>query len=198
MSLVSYFHSFKFTFKISSSSSTKILALPCQTNRFLTIFNSYGKNIRSLPLNPSFVSFRFVAKMTPRFHELCVVITGRNEVVAKVMFLQASVILLTGGGRAWLLGGACMVGHRGGMRGWSWGGMRGWSRGGRAWLVMGGHAWLVTGGHAWLLMGGGMRGCAQGGCVFFFLNEVRSMSGRYASYWNAFLLLLPVASLLLQ
>ena len=169
--------------------------------------------------------------------------TGRNEVVAKVMFLQASVILLTGGGacvvarggRAWLVtGGACVVGHRGGMRGWSRGGVRGWSQGGHAWLVtggmcgwsrgacmvghrgacmvghrggmhgwswggcvvghgghawlvMGGHAWLVTGGHAWLVMGGCVVG--HGGGVFFCLNEVRSMSGRYASYWNAFLLI---------
>ena len=30
-------------------------------------------------------------------HKLCEVITGRNEVLAKVMFLQVSVILLTGG-----------------------------------------------------------------------------------------------------
>ena len=30
---------------------------------------------------------------------ISIVITGRNEVVAKVMFLLVSVILLTGGGR---------------------------------------------------------------------------------------------------
>ena len=33
------------------------------------------------------------------FQHLSRIITGRNEVVAKVMFLQVSVILLTGGGR---------------------------------------------------------------------------------------------------
>ena len=142
---------------------------------------------------------------------------------AKVMFLQVSVILLTGGrawlltgGRAWLLtggvcvvahggacvvahrsGGACVVAHRGGMRGCSrgggmhgcsWGGVHGCSRGG-------GRAWLLTGGACVVAHRGGMRGCSQGGCAwllggcacFFFLNEVGSMSGRYASYWNAFL-----------
>ena len=44
-------------------------------------------------------------------------------------------------------------------------------------------------GHAWLL--GGMHGCgghAQlwGACIGY--DEIRSISGRYASYWNAFLL----------
>ena len=63
----------------------------------------------------------------------------------KVIFSQASVILLTGG-RAWLLLGGCV------------------------WLLPGGHAWLL-GGHAWLLPGGacvvapggGMHGCSWGG-----------------------------------
>ena len=38
---------------------------------------------------------------------------------------------------------------------------------------------------------GGMHGFIWGACVvfsvFFGYNEIRSMSGRYASYWNAFL-----------
>ena len=39
--------------------------------------------------------------------ESCILfITGRNEVLAKVMFLQASVILSTGGQCALILGGA--------------------------------------------------------------------------------------------
>ena len=63
------------------------------------------------------------------------------------------------GGHAWAPGGACMV-----------------ALGGCAWLL-GGHAWLLPGGHAWLLRGG----------VHGFFDEIRSMSGRYASYWNAFL-----------
>ena len=69
-------------------------------------------------------------------------------------------------GHAWLLGGGCMV-------------------------VLVGHAWLLWGEHAWLLRGVCMvaRGgvVAPGGvCVGY--DEIRSMSGRYASYWNAFLI----------
>ena len=107
------------------------------------------------------------------------IFTARNEVA----------------GGAWLQGRACVV------------------AGGHAWLV-GGHAWLV-GGHAWL-QGGGMCGCqgacvVAGGCVVcrggmcgcggmwlqgvcmvaggacVGYNEIWSMSGWYASYWNAFL-----------
>ena len=76
-------------------------------------------------------------------------------------------------------------------------------QGGRAWLLQGGPAWLLRGGCvcAWLLPGG-MRGCSQGGMhgcswggmhgcsgggVRGFFDEIRSMSGRYVSYWNAFL-----------
>ena len=118
---------------------------------------------------------------------------------AKVMFLQVSNVcrgamrgcsqggcawLLQGGhawlllgGHAWLLWEVCMVALGqgihwllpGGMRGCSGGGMHGYSQGGRH-----GCSW----GHAWLLRGGM--------CGFF--DEIRSMSGRYASYWNAFLL----------
>ena len=36
--------------------------------------------------------------------------------------------------------------------------------------------------------GGGMRGCSAGGEGGVGYDEIRSMSGRYASYWNAFLL----------
>ena len=43
-------------------------------------------------------------------------------------------------------------------------------------VVVGVHVWLLGGrGHAWL----------AGGCIGY--DEIRSMSGRYASYWNAFL-----------
>ena len=110
---------------------------------------------------------------------------------AKVMFLQVSVILSTGG-RAWLPRGGGMRGYSGGMRGCSGGacmvapgggGVRGCS-GGRAWLLRGAcmvalgvHAWLLWGGHAWLFRGacmvapgghawllpGGMRGCSRDG-----------------------------------
>ena len=108
---------------------------------------------------------------------------------------------MVAGGRAWLWGGmcgcrgVCMVvgghawlgGHvwlRGGTCGY-WGvcvvvgGMRG-CRGG-ACMVAGG-ACVVAGGHAWLPWG--MRVCW--GCIGY--DKIRSMSGRYASYWNTFLL----------
>ena len=85
------------------------------------------------------------------------------------------------GGHAWLPRGACMVAPRG--HAWLlWGGSmvaRGGMHG-----CSGGHAWLLQGG-VWLLPGGGMHGCSGGVCGFF--DEIRSMSGRYASYWNAFL-----------
>ena len=74
---------------------------------------------------------------------------------------------------------------------------------------LGGHAWLPTrGAYVVFLRGmhgffwGGMHGFCQGACVVFSrgvcmvfsrggacvgYDEIRSMSGRYASYWNAFL-----------
>ena len=71
------------------------------------------------------------------------------------------------GGCAWFYsGGVCMV-LFGGMHGFIWG----------ACMVLFGGACVV-------LFRGGMRGFFS----FFGYNEIRSMSGRYASYWNAFLL----------
>ena len=66
-------------------------------------------------------------------------------------------------------GGACLV-ALGGI-----GCMHGCSGGGHAWLLL---AWLPR------------RGCSGGACVRGIRRdtEIRSMSGRYASYWNAFLL----------
>ena len=64
-------------------------------------------------------------------------------------------------GCAWLLG--CHVWLPGGMRGGWWG------------------VCMIAGGCTCL---GGMHGC-QGVCMEY--DEIRSMSGRYASYWNAFL-----------
>ena len=69
---------------------------------------------------------------------------------------------------------------------------------GHAWLGRG-HAWLggmcgcrgmcmVAGGHVWLwgscMLWGGMH-VVREACVRY--NEIWSMSGRYAFYWNAFL-----------
>ena len=76
-----------------------------------------------------------------------------------------------GAGRAWLLqGGACVVAPRGGMRGFSRG---------AACMVFarGGMHGFSPGGHAWFFLGGA--------CIGY--DEIWSMSGRYASYWNAFL-----------
>ena len=41
---------------------------------------------------------------------------------------------------------------------------------------------VLFGGHAWFYSGG-----MHGFFSFFGYNEIQSMSGRYASYWNAFL-----------
>ena len=77
------------------------------------------------------------------------------------------------GGACVVAWGVCMVAPGGGMHGCS---------GGACVVAPGrGHAWLLWGGgHAWLLLGGGMHGIRRD-------TEIRSMSGQYASYWNAFL-----------
>ena len=53
---------------------------------------------------------------------------------------------------------------------------------------------VAPGGHAWFYSRGGMHGFIRGGVRVFFsffgYNEIRSMSGRYASYLNAFLLVI--------
>ena len=53
----------------------------------------------------------------------------------------------------------------------------------------GGGACVVTPGDVRGCSGGGMCGCSRGGAVRGLRRdtEIRSMSGRYASYWNAFL-----------
>ena len=92
---------------------------------------------------------------------------------AKVMFLQVSVTLSTGGacvvargacvvapgwgghawfylgGHAWFyLGGPAWF-YLGGMRGFIWGGVHGFIQGGMHGFIQGGHAWFYSGGHAW-------------------------------------------------
>ena len=133
---------------------------------------------------------------------------------AKVMFLQVSVCPPEG--RVWLLrGGTCVVAPGGCVHGCSRGGIGGCSWGGHVWLLWGvcmvapgggvhgcsGGACIVAlGGHAWFLWGE-VCGCTGGACIValgghaWFLwggvhgsfDEIRSMSGRYTSYWNAFL-----------
>ena len=101
-------------------------------------------------------------------------------------------VCMVAGGCAWLPG-ACMVaggcgcgggmhGCQGGMRGCRgsmhcWGGMHGCQG---VCMVVGGMCGCW--GHAWLL---GACVVTRGACMGY--DEIRSMSGRYASYWNAFL-----------
>ena len=117
-----------------------------------------------------------------------------NEVCKGYVFTDVCLSTggMRGGGRVWL-GGVCA---------WLWGdGGPAWLPGGTC-MVARGHAWLPGGicgfwGCAWLLgacmVVGGMCGCqgdmcgCGGACVGY--DEIRSMSGRYASYWNAFLFL---------
>ena len=102
------------------------------------------------------------------------------------MFLHMSVILSTGGMRDCSGGGACVV---------SWGACVVAPRGGACMAAQG----------ACVVATGVMHGCSGGACVFapgghaWLLwgdvcgirrdMEIRSMSGWYASYWNAFLLI---------
>ena len=78
------------------------------------------------------------------------------------------------GGMHGCSGGACVVALGGAW--FLWGDMRGFFRGVRGFSL------------------GGMHGVSRGACVVFprgacvGYNEIRSMSGRYASYWNGFLL----------
>ena len=130
------------------------------------------------------------------------------------MFLQVSVIhsVHRGGVRGFIrgacvvsFGGACMVLFRGacmvlfGGRAWFYlGGVHGFIWG-ACMVLFGGHAWFYSGGVCVVsfrggvcgFIWGGMRGFIWGGMhgffSFFGYNGIRSMSGRYASYWNAFL-----------
>ena len=95
-------------------------------------------------------------------------------------------------------GGACMRGFIRGVCGFIRGGMHVVLFGGvwfyvwfYSWFYLGGmHVVLFRGVCAWFYSGG-MHGFIWGGVrgflSFFGYNEIRSMSGRYASYWNAFL-----------
>ena len=136
-----------------------------------------------------------------------------NEVWGKVIFLHQFVILFTGGGVRGCSRGGVHGCSRGAV--WLlWRGHAFFPRGG-AWLFLGGHAWLLrgacmvfSGGHAWFFLAGEAFMVFSGGCMVFSsggacvvfsggvcvvwrgvcigYDEIRSMSGRYASYWNAF------------
>ena len=96
----------------------------------------------------------------------CDLLPPANEVLGKVIFLHLFVILFTGG--------ACVVGRGAYVVAQGMHGCRG-----LAWLW---ETYMVDSGHVWL---GGMRSCGEGACMGY--NEIQSMSGWYASYWNAFL-----------
>ena len=86
-------------------------------------------------------------------------------------------------------GGACMVALGG--HAWFYCWVCGFIRGACV-VLFGGHVWFYSGG-AWFYLGACVvlfRGGMHGFFSFFGYNEIRSMSGRYASYWNAFLLLI--------
>ena len=100
---------------------------------------------------------------------VCVVAWGACVVAGRVCVVGGACMAVggCGWGCAWLLGGMC---------GW---GVHGCRVGAAVCMVAGGHAWLggacvVAGGHVWWW---------GGACVGY--DEIRSMSGRYASYWNA-------------
>ena len=87
--------------------------------------------------------------------------------------------------------GACVVARGGhGCSGGGGGGrMRGCS-GGACMVALG--ACMVARGGAWLLWGACVAAPGGGACVHGFFDDIRSMSRRYASYWNAFLLLICI------
>ena len=113
-------------------------------------------------------------------------------------------------GHAWLLRGACVVALGEGVCVVAPGGCMVAPRGvcgcsrGACMVAPRGHAWLLQGGMhvcswgacmvppvgACVVAPGGMHGCSQGGMRGIRRDtEIRSMSGQYASYWNAFLLM---------
>ena len=93
-----------------------------------------------------------------RFCAVAYIFTAHKQSLRRLCFYRC--LSVHNGGRACVvaLGGACMVFSSGACMVFS-GGMHGFFRG----------AWMVF----------------QGGCVGY--DEIRSRSGRYASYWNAFL-----------
>ena len=97
----------------------------------------------------------------------CMVLLGGWGVCG---FIRGACMVLFSGGHAWFYsaGGACVVLF---------------SRGACV-VLFGGHAWFYSAGGCMVLFS---RGGVRGFFSFSGYNEIRSMSGRYASYWNAFL-----------
>ena len=133
-----------------------------------------------------------------------------NEVCEGYVFTGVYLSTPGGGLCGFILGGLHGF-YFGGMYGFIWGeGVHGFIWG-ACMVLFGGHAWFYSGGVHGLIRGvcvvlfGGMCMVLFGGCAWFYLggvygfsggvcmvffsffgyNEIRSMSGRYASYWNA-------------
>ena len=105
----------------------------------------------------------------------CVVAGGHVWLPGGVHGCQGACVVA--GGHAWLQG-ACMVAR--GVHGCQ--GACVVAR--RVCVVAGRHAWLL--GVCMVARRGGMHGCrGEGACMGY--DEIRSMSGRYTSYWNALL-----------
>ena len=113
----------------------------------------------------------------------CVVAPLGAWLLGEHVWLLWGACMAFSGGCAWLFsGGACMVSSRG-----------------CAWFFQGVLCMVFSGGHgffwgAWMVFpGGGMHGFFRGVCVVFSggacvrYDKIRSMSGQYTSYWNAFL-----------
>ena len=139
-------------------------------------------------------------------------IRGRGVMCVVLLGGMRGFIQRGGGGACVILfGGACVVLFRG--HAWFYSGGHAWFYLGAYVVLFGGPAWSYLGGMHGFIQGcawfysGGVHGFIWGACMvlfgwacmvlfrggmcgffsFFGYNEIRSMSGRYASYWNAFL-----------
>ena len=107
----------------------------------------------------------------------CLFLPSANEVWGKVIFSEAYVKNTVHGG-----GGVALVRGVHGCGGHAWLGE------GAQCVVVGGWACMVAGGHAWLWGACVVSRGVGEACVGY--DKIRSMSRRYASYWNAFLFLI--------
>ena len=107
-----------------------------------------------------------------------------SGVACMVLFGEACVVLF--GGRLWFYSGGSAWFYSAGGHAWFYS-----AEGGRTWFYSGGgHAWFHLGGCVWFYSGdvrGFIRGGVRGNFSFSGYNDIQSMSGRYASYWNAIL-----------
>ena len=127
-----------------------------------------------------------------------VIITARKRSLRRLCFYRCLSVHTVGRGMRGCFGGTCVVAPgevcmiapgRGAC-------MVAAGGGGVCMVAPGGMHGCSRGGHVWLLWG--VCGCSQKGvcvvaprgavCGIWRDTEIRSMSGRYASYWNAFLL----------